>query len=133
MNTKEKSKIRQPNTFKFRGIIESIRTQKSDTADDILSRNTHRRSMSQNVLTRSDGFYSQPHSSLDIRNPQRPSTPIDMPDTWSPMPYNLDFSLVDVNYLSPEYMEVIRDFKARMNGIKIIFFKVISEILIKRK
>ena len=124
MNVKEKSRIRLPNSFKFRGIIESIRTQKSDTVDDILSRNVHRRSMSQNILSRSDGFYSQPHSSFDIRNPQRPPTPIDIPDAWSPMPYNSDFCLVDVNYLSPEYMEVIRDFKARINGIKIIFFKV---------
>ena len=134
MNAKEKSKIRQPSSFKFRGVIESIRTHKSDTVDDILSRNKHRRSMSQNALSRSDGFNDYgvggggsgealppPHSSFDIWNPL---SPIDMPDTWSVMPYNMDFCLVDVNYLSPEYMQVIRDFKARMNGIKIIFFKV---------
>jgi len=128
MNGKSKEKTRQRigsnyesgGSFKFRGIIENIRTHKTDTLDDIVSRNMHRRQSKSN----SD-------SNLTTLNTHRSSisnnlTPyyVDLPETWTPMPSNVNYSLVDVNYLSPEYMQVIRDFKARMNGIKVIYFKV---------
>lgn len=110
---------------KFRGLLESIRTQKADLLDDIESRNKHRLSTSHHALSSSLDTkpISQTKQNL-LYNPQRPPSPFDLPESWSPMSGNVDFGLIDISYLSPEYMEIIRDFKANMNGIKVIYFKV---------
>lgn len=112
--------------LKYRGLLENIRNQKPDTVEHIVKGNEHRQSRSPNDLSKSLEKPSSQNKQVII-NPQRAPSPVELPESWLPMLPNVDFCLVDINYLSPEYMEVIRDFKEYLNDVKVIYFKVKSK------